>query len=372
MYVSDSGNNRIRKVDPSGAITTVAGTGETGDGGDGGPATEAQLNDPAGIALDDEGNLYIADKGNSRVRKVDTSGSISTVAGDGTAGFSGDEGPASEASLDAPVDVAVDTSGNLYVSDSGNHRVRKVNAESGAISTIVGDGSRYSSGDGGAATEAGVGSLKGVFVDDAGTVYFVDNGRIRQMNLGGVVSKVAGSGNLSDPLGDGGPATDARLSAEDVVVDSYGNIFVADIGRVRLVAGDARAITTIAGTGDSGDFAGDGGPATDAGLSATGIALSNEGDLYVADSVNSLVRRVPGVTEPVAPPGGNGGSGDPQEKPSDFDGDGKVSFPDFLAFASRFGLAEGDAGFASVYDLNKNGKIDFADHLLFVQAFIGG
>ncbi len=370
VYISDSGNHRIWKVDPSGAISTVAGTGEAGSAGDDGPASEALLSDPAGIAVDDDGNLYIADKGNDRVRKVDSSGTMSTVAGGDEAGFSGDDGPASEASLKAPVDVAVDTSGNLYISDSGNHRIRKVDAESGSISTVVGNGSPYSSGDGAAGTDAGVGDLRGVFVDDAGVVYFVDNGSIRRMDGKGMVDKVAGSGNVSDPLGDGGPATEARLSAEDVYVDPYGNIFVSDIGRVRLVAGDTRAITTIAGTGDTEGFTGDGGPATDAGLGPSGLTVDDKGDLYVADSANDLVRRVDGVTEP-APDPDDVPDGTPEE-PSDFDGDGRVAFSDFVAFGVRYGLSEADEGYDSVYDLNDSGAIDFADYLIFLNAYGGG
>jgi uncharacterized protein YjiK len=320
LYIADAGNSRVRKVSTSGTITTVAGSGTYGFSGDGGPATNAALSSPQGVALDAAGNLYIADAHNSRVRKVSTSGTITTVAGNGTFGFSGDGGPATDAGLNSPVGVTVDAAGNLYIADSGNHRVRKVST-SGTITTVAGDGTFGFSGDGGPATNASLNIPYGVAVDAAGNLYIADpgNSRVREVAasvpplLSGTISTVAGDGTQGFS-GDGGPATDAGLSGPyGVAVDAAGNLYIADPGdsRVRKVSSSG-TITTVAGNGTTG-FSGDGGPATDAGLSGPyGVAVDAAGNLYIADPGDSRVRKVStsGTITTVAGNGTTGFSGD--------------------------------------------------------------
>jgi hypothetical protein len=320
LYIADAGNSRVRKVSTSGTITTVAGSGTYGFSGDGGPATNAALSSPQGVALDAAGNLYIADAHNSRVRKVSTSGTITTVAGNGTFGFSGDGGPATDAGLNSPVGVTVDAAGNLYIADSGNHRVRKVST-SGTITTVAGDGTFGFSGDGGPATNASLNIPYGVAVDAAGNLYIADpgNSRVREVAasvpplLSGTISTVAGDGTQGFS-GDGGPATDAGLSGPyGVAVDAAGNLYIADPGdsRVRKVS-TSGTITTVAGNGTTG-FSGDGGPATNAGLSRpSGVAVDAAGNLYIADWGDSRVRKVStsGTITTVAGDGTPGFSGD--------------------------------------------------------------
>jgi sugar lactone lactonase YvrE len=278
----------------SGTITTVAGNGTPGFSGDGGPATNARLAYPTGVAVDAAGNLYIADRLNSRVRKVSTSGTITTVAGDGSAGFSGDGGPATNAQLAGPYGVAVDAAGNLYIADFQNSRVRKVST-SGTITTVAGDGSFGFSGDGGPATNAQLAGPNGVAVDAAGNLYIADinNHRVRKVSTSGTITTVAGNGTPGFS-GDGGPATNARLRPPTgVAVDAAGNLYIADIfnQRVRKVS-TSGTITTVAGTGIYG-FSGDGGPATNARLAyPSGVAVDAAGNLYIADQNNHRVRKV--------------------------------------------------------------------------------
>ena len=267
LYIADASNNGIRKVDSTGTITTIAGTGELGFSGDGGPAVEAELYDPAGVAVDSAGNLYIADSGNQRIRKVDLTGTITTIAGTGEFGFSGDGGPAVEAELHSPRGVAVDSAGNLYIADSRNRRIRKVDS-TGTITTIAGTGEFGFSGDGGPAVEAELRSPRGVAVDSAGNVYIADSGnrRIRKVDSTGTITTIAGTGEFGFS-GDGGPAVEAELrSPYGVAVDSAGNVYIADVIDQRIRKVDSTGtITTIAGTGEFG-FSGDGGPAVEAEL----------------------------------------------------------------------------------------------------------
>ncbi|MGH3371160.1 MAG: hypothetical protein ACRDPR_14310, partial [Nocardioidaceae bacterium] len=227
-------------VDAGGTITTVAGTGTFGFSGDGGPATAARLNEPAGVDVDAAGNLYIADYANQRVRKVDTSGNISTVAGDGTAGFCGDAGPATSACIQDPTDVAADSAGGLYIADYGNNRIRKVSA-GGTIRTVAGNGSSFYSGDGGQATSAGVASPIGVEVDAAGEVFVADSSssRIRKVDAAGVITTVAGSGVFGF-AGDGGPAVSAEMTLPArIAMNAAGDLFLVDTynNRIRMVEG---------------------------------------------------------------------------------------------------------------------------------------
>jgi len=222
----------------TGLISTVAGNGTAGFSGDGGPATSASLNDPAGVAVDSLGNLFISDWANERVRKVDANtGFISTVAGNGTEGFSGDGGPATSASLNDPTGVAVDSLGNLYIGEQDNERVRKVDANTGLISTVAGDGTKGFSGDGGPATSASLYEPSGVAVDSLGNLFIADsiNHRIRKVDANtGIISTVAGNGTLGFG-GDVGPATSASLNYPfGVALDSAGNFFIADNENHRL------------------------------------------------------------------------------------------------------------------------------------------
>ena len=299
LFIADWGNGRIRKVDTSGTISTVAGNGTAGFSGDGGPATSAKLNIPRGVAVDSSGNLFIADWSNGRIRKVDTSGTISTVAGDGTFGFGGDGGPATSAQLSFPTGVAVDSSGNLFIADTANHRIRKVDT-SGTISTVAGNGTAGFSGDGGPATSAKLNFPFGVAVDSSGNLFIADhfNHRVRKVDTSGNIDTVAGTGATGPFAGgfsdDGGPATSAALNLPDgVAVDSSGNLFIADSinNRIRKVDTSGN-ISTVAGDGTQG-FSGDGGPATSAQLFfPTGVALDSSGNLFIADLNNHRIRKL--------------------------------------------------------------------------------
>ena len=236
LYISDQSNQRIRKVTAAtGIITTVAGNGTAGYSGDGGPATSAELNFPAGVAVDSAGNLYIADYNNSVIRKVHTSGIMTTVAGNGTGGYSGDSGPATSAELYLPIGVAVDGAGNLYIADTGNQHIRKVDA-SGIITTVAGNGTAGYSGDGGLAISAQLDRPTSAAVDSAGNLYIADTGnqRIRKVNASGIITTVAGNGT-NGYSGDSGPATIAELyNPVGVAVDGAGNLYIADLSNQRI------------------------------------------------------------------------------------------------------------------------------------------
>ena len=387
LYIADSGNHRIRKVDTSGTITTIAGTGAGGFSGDRGLATAASLNFPISVKLDSSGNLYISDYNNHRVRKVDTSGTITTVAGVGDSRYSGDGGPATAARLNEPSATAVDSSGNLYIADYNNHRVRKVDT-SGTITTIAGTGERGFSGDGGLAVAAKLAWPEAVAVDGSGNLYIADtnNNRVRRVDSQGVITTVAtgvhsprgmaldSSGNLYiaernthrirklDTMGtlttiagirefgfsgDGGPATAARLYVpRDVALDSSGNLYIADTGNHRIRKVDTSGmITTIAGIGPGFDSDGTG-PATEAAMSSpTGIAVDSSGNLYIADTYNSRIRKVDtsGTLTTITGNGEEGFSGD--GGPAD---EGQLHLP--------AGVAEGGSGDLYIAD-SRNHRI---------------
>lgn len=294
IYVADAFNHRIRRIDPDGIITTFAGTGEIGDDGDSGPAGAARLRTPLGIALGADGTLYIADTYNHRIRRVSTEGIITTIAGTGVSGFSGDGGPGAEALLSYPTGVAVAKDGTLYIADTRNHRIRKLAAD-GTITTVAGTGAAGYSGDGGPATLARLNSPRGVAASNEGLLYIVDreNRRIRMVNTDGQITTVAGTGS-SGFNGDRGQATSATLRAPyGVAVDSKGNLFIADTfnHRIRKVSPDGR-VDTVAGSVLFG-FSGDGWAAGQASLHyPLGVAVDIAGNLYVADSFNHRIRKV--------------------------------------------------------------------------------
>jgi sugar lactone lactonase YvrE len=296
LYIADRLNNRVRRVDlATGIITTLAGTGVAGFGGDGGQATAAQLNSPRGLSLD-SGNLYIGDSGNNRVRRVDlATGTITTFAGTGVAGFGGDGGPATAAQLNNPFGVTI-ASGYLYIGDYGNNRVRRVDLATGAITTFAGTGAAGFSGDGGPATAAQLNTPRFLAVG-SGYLYVSDTGnyRVRRVDLAtGTITTFAGTG-VAGFAGDGGPATAAQFSIPlGLAVDS-GNLYIADPAnmRVRRVDLATGTITTFAGTGVRG-FSGEGGPATAAQVNAPFCVAVDPGNLYlyIADTGNNRVRRV--------------------------------------------------------------------------------
>jgi uncharacterized protein (TIGR03437 family) len=299
LYIADTLNQRIRRVTPSGTITTVAGNGTMSFSGDGGPATLAGMQDPSGVAVDAAGNLYIAAEGNFRIRRVTPEGTITTVAGNGISGFSGDGGPAISAELANPNGVAVDAAGNLYIADQvGSYRIRRV-TPAGTITTVAGNGKYGFSGDGGPATQAALGVSTGIAVDRVGNLYIADedNYRIRRVTPAGTITTVAGNGKYGFS-GDGGPATAAPLgSPSGVAVDGAGNLYIADRlnYRVRRVTPEG-IITTVAGNGTPG-FSGDGGPAISADLTApNSVAVDEAGNVYIAVYPGSRIR----VLQPVA------------------------------------------------------------------------
>lgn len=304
VYIVESVGQRVRRVDASGIITTVAGTGTPGFSGDGGPATSAMLSDPNGVAVASDGTLYIADRSNHRIRRVDANGIITTVAGTGAYGFSGDGGPATLAKLDQPFGVALGADGSLYIADEGNDRIRRVGPD-GIITTVAGPGVGGVLGDGGPATQADLSQPWRVAVGPDGSLYIMDrfNFRVRRVGTDGIITTVAGNGT-NGFSGDDGPATTAQLSAaEDIALGPDGGFYIADRVnyRVRWVGSDG-IISTVAGNGTYG-FSGDGGLAIRAQLDEPiGLALGPEGGLYIADWFNQRVRRV----APMLPSGSAG------------------------------------------------------------------
>jgi trimeric autotransporter adhesin len=308
VYVADTNNNSIRKVSPSGTISTAVGSGAEGNAGDGGPATAAALNRPQGVAAEPGGALYIADTFNSRVRKVAPDGTISTLAGTGISSFNGDGQPAASAALSLPTDVALDSSGRVYIADFGNSRIRRV--ADGQISTAAGSGGGEPFYEGGNAASVRLSGPTGVAIDAAGNIYIAEASlgsgsglaagdfRIWKVLPEGVISTLAGNG-MASYSGDGGPAAAAQFHAPAALaLDTAGNLYIADRlnHRVRRMAATG-LISTVVGTGTAG-FEVDFGPPAGAQFhSPGGVAVDAAGKVYVADSLNARVRRLE--------PGGN-------------------------------------------------------------------
>ncbi len=294
IFVSDYNNHTIRKISPSGIITTIAGNGFSGFSGDGGPATNAQLSNPAKIALDSIGNLYVADFSNNRIRRISVSGIITTVAGNGVGGYNGDGIAATSAKLHNPSGVFLDHTGSIFIADYSNNRIRKVSA-SGIITTVAGNGIAGSLGDGGMATAAEINNPWGASVDATGNIYIADaaNNKIRKVVVSGIINTFAGTG-IPGFSGDGALATAAKLdNPGGVIFDSLGNIYIDDQfnGRVRKVAATG-IISTIAGNGIAG-YGGDGGPATAAEINLSNeIGLDHYDNLFICDNSNHRVRKI--------------------------------------------------------------------------------
>ncbi len=281
IYVAEFGTERIRKIDSSGNITTAIGNGSLGFAGDGGAPNKVEMNGPTGVALDGSGNLFFVDSLNYRIRKL-TGGNVATVAGNGILAYSGNGGAAISAQLNTPLGVAADSTGNLYISDTLNNVVRKIDAK-GVITAFAGNGSPGNGGDNGAATSAQLNGPQGLAVDASGNLYIADtqNNRIRKVS-GATITTIAGANNeLGLPFG--------------IALDSAGNIYAAEFGRNRVSKiSPAGAVSTIAGNGVAG-YGGDGGPAASAMLSTPqGVAVDTAGNVYIADTGNNRVRVVSG------------------------------------------------------------------------------
>lgn len=297
-YVVDGDANAVLKITAAGVISRFAGNASWGAGfaGDGGQATAASLSSPQGVAVDTAGNVYIADTSNNRIRKVVAStGIITTVAGAGPSRFGGDGGPATAAWLKTPSAVSLDGSGNIYIADTGNQRIRKVTVSTGIITTVAGNGSVGFGGDGGQAAAAQVSSPKSIDVDASGNIYIADTGnnRVRKVTVStGIITTIAGNGTAGF-AGDGGSPTAAQLSGpEGVAISNSGEVFLSDTGNNRVRKIEGSVIVTVGGNGQA-NYTGDGGAATNAALYyPVGLAFDVTGNLFVADAYNASIRRL--------------------------------------------------------------------------------
>lgn len=295
VYTSASGQLRVYRTTPAGVTTVYAGNGSTNYTGDGGPATSATLNGPLGLGFDNSGNLYIADSGNHVIRKVTAGGTISTYAGNGLSGYSGNGGAATSARLNTPASIAFDSSGNGYIADRANHVIRRVSA-GGTITTFAGSNVAGFLGDGGVATSARLDTPYGVAVDSTGTVYIADtlNNRIRKV-VAGVITTVAGGGATTTCSFSGAATSVALAGPRRIAVGPTNHLYIADYDNHCVRALDGATITRVTGNGGA-SYTGDNGPA----LSATvnlpaAVAVSSTGDLYIADNANNVTRKVVAV-----------------------------------------------------------------------------
>jgi len=295
IYEVETGSRRVRKISKTGIIITIAGDSLHGFSGDGGPATAAELNNPYGIMADDSGNIYIADQSNFRIRKVNKAGYISTFAGGGSAGW-GYGGPATAAEIIAPAGTINDKAGNVYITSDA--AVSKVNTN-GTITLFAGDYNNGFGGDGGPATNASLSNTIGITMDKAGNIYITDNDRIRKINKSNIINSIAGGGTVNP--GDGSPATSVVFgNPTGVAIDDSGNIYIADAGYNTIDKVDTKGIMhIIAGTGVAG-YSGDSITARNSELSnPTGIAIDSSGNLFIADNANNRIRKL--CATPVTP-----------------------------------------------------------------------
>ena len=294
VFITDIMIYKVQMVSSTGIITTFAGMGTMGSSGDNGAATSAYLYGPNGVATDNNGNVFIVDAWNNRIRKVSSTGIITTFAGMGTMGTSGDNGAATSAYLNGPNGVAVDISGNVYIADSNNYKVRMVTPSNGIITTIAGIGSYGCTGDNGAATSAYLSNLNAIAVDINGNLYIADYFKIRKVTRAtGIITIFAGAMAQTGSSGDGGPATSALFSSTNgVAINSVGTVFIVDSGNyvIRMVTIDG-IISTIAGTRGVYGTAGDGGaPASCSFQNLRGIAVDSSDRVYLTDG--SRIRRI--------------------------------------------------------------------------------
>jgi uncharacterized protein (TIGR03437 family) len=334
-------------IAPGQTITNFAGNGTGGYSGDNGPATQAEVNRVVGLATDAAGNVYLADQNNNVIRKVSASGVITTFAGTTVAGYTGDGGAATQATLSGPTGVCVAPSGDVYVNDLSNRRVRKVAAASGIITTVAGTGTAVSSGDGGAATSAGLILPIRCVVDSSGNLFIVDQGAhvIRKVTTGGTITTYAGVNNSPGFSGDGGPATQAQMNNPTAdTFDGAGNLYVTDQSNQRIRKIDTSGnITTVAGNGNIA-FSGDAGLATLASLDYPGeIVFDSAGSLFIVDTVNEAIRKVTGgiISTVAGTPGTQGNSGDGGP-------------PSQAQFGQPFAMTIDRAGNLYVADINYN------------------
>jgi trimeric autotransporter adhesin len=292
VYIVDGKNNRIRKINAAGIITTIAGTGIGGYNGDDMQATAAELNYPSSMTFDASSNMYITDDFNFRIRKINSTGIISTIAGTGSTGFSGDNGIATLANIGSCVGIVVDKTGDIYIDDGDYDRIRKI-SNSGIITTVAGNGFSVHSGDNGPATSSSLMEPNGLALDGSGNLYFAEysGSCIRKISTSGIITTVVGTGTAGYS-GDGRPATSAELYyPTGVSIDNGGNFYISDgTSSVIRKVDPSGIISTIAGTGDGG-YSGDGGPATLAQLKSPSIARADvSGNIYIADWANNRVR----------------------------------------------------------------------------------
>ncbi len=297
LYIADCFNYAIRRLDvQSGELTTFAGTGEAGHTGDGGPATEAKIDEIYAIQVDANGNVYILQRFNPSIRKVDAAtGVISTVAGNATSGFSGDGGPAAQAQMREPNDCVLDGRGGLLIADVQDQRIRRLDIASGVISTFAGTGEKEHTGDGGLASEAGIFGARAVCVDGRGNTYVCERegNTLRRIDANGTITTVAGTG-AQGYTGDGGPAIECEFNGPKAIrCDAEGNVLIVDTENhaIRKYEAATGIITTVAGGHQGPD--GDGGPAVGAGLARPhGVVVDGDDAMYIADSENHRIRMV--------------------------------------------------------------------------------
>jgi len=299
FYIATGSGRTVRKINTSGIISTVAGVSDSsGYSGDGGPATAAKMTYPGGVAVDSIGNLYILDLQVHVVRKVSVAtGIITTVAGNGTQGYSGDSGPASAAMLNAPQGICLDRKGNIYIADGLNNRVRKVNV-SGVISTFAGDSTAGYNGDGGRADTSELAFPTGVFSDNLGNIFISDNAnyRIRKVDTNNIITTIAGNGACCAFSDTSVMATSTSLRSDFITVDAHGNLYTAasEFDPRVMIIDNAGLITNFAGFARAGNgYSGDGGPATSAKLHGpAGLVTDSCGNLYICDNFNHRIRKV--------------------------------------------------------------------------------